>query len=488
MKGTRRPVKVVIVGGGIGGLSLAHRLQNEAFKRGADLDLTLLEAASHAGGVIQTFTENGFLIEAGPDCFISDRPAGVRLAEEFGLQGEIIGTQENYRRAFIVRRSKLQPVPQGFYLMAPAAIWPFLFSPVMSWRGKLRLMMEPFIPPPPPEDDEALASFVERRLGREALERVAQPMIAGIYTADPKELSLRATFPTFLEMEQKYGSILRGLRHRSKAKDRGTSGPRYSLFLSFRKGMAVFTDTLQESVKPSIQLNTRVRAVRFKGPFTWEVSTGQGRTETADFVCLALPAPQAAELLRETSPDLASSLAGIDYASSATVSIAYRRKQVRHPLNGMGFLIPATEKRTLNSCSFSSQKFPDRAPEGCVLFRGFTGGKMEEQIYALPDPELIAGVERDLAELLGIEGKPLFSHLCRWEKSMAQYTVGHVSRVKTIEEKTSKLPGLYLGGNGYTGVGVPDVIARSEEIARKIMGVAFRIEEQQGSAAFQTRR
>lgn len=458
--------KVRIVGAGISGLSLAYRLS----KSRPDLDIRLLEASDRAGGVLQTHSQDGFLVEAGPDCFISEKPAGVRLAEELGLKSELIGTDKRHRKAFIIKNSKLYPVPQGFYLMAPAALLPFLRSPLVSWKGKLRMLMEPFISPPPPMEDEALASFVERRLGREVLERVAQPMIAGIYTADPKELSLRATFPAFLEMEQKHGSILRGLRHRPKAKDWGTSGPRYSLFVSFRHGMSTLTKALEERVKPLLRLDTRVESIRHKGPFRWEV-TANGATEEVDFVCLTLPAPASGRLIQEGAPELSSLLTGIEYASSATVSLAYRREQIRHPLNAMGFVIPATEKRTLNSCSFSSQKFEGRAPEGYVLLRGFTGGKMDAHVYAMPDDELIAGVKRDLADLLGIEGEPLFARLARWEKSMAQYAVGHVGRVKRIDEEAAKFPGLFLGGNGYTGVGVPDVIARSERIASNLPAI-----------------
>jgi oxygen-dependent protoporphyrinogen oxidase len=240
--------------------------------------------------------------------------------------------------------------------------------------------------------------------------------------------------------------------------------------------MSTLTNALEERVKPILRLHTRVETIRHKGPFRWEITTADGATEETDFVCLTLPAPASGKLLKESTPELAGLLSGIDYASSATVSLAYRREQIRHPLNAMGFVIPATEKRTLNSCSFSSEKFEGRAPEGYVLLRGFTGGKMDAHVYAMPDDELIAGVERDLADLLGIEGKPIFTRLSRWEKSMAQYAVGHVGRVMRIEEEAAKHLGLSLGGNGFTGVGVPDVIARSERIATDVISLASQFE------------
>ncbi|MFH1261952.1 MAG: protoporphyrinogen oxidase [Pseudomonadota bacterium] len=456
-------MKGIIVGAGIGGLSLAYRLR----KKG--IEVTILEASSSAGGVLKTSRQDQFLIEEGPDCFISDKPAGIRLAEEIGLKNEIIGTQEKNRRAFIVKNGKLHPIPQGFYLMAPASIGPFLASPLVSWRGKFRTLMEPFIPAPPPFEDEALASFVERRLGKEVLDRVAQPMIAGIYSADPTDLSLRATFPSFLEMEQKYGSILKGLRHRPKTRDKGTSGPRYSLFLSFKKGMSELPTVLVENLLSVLRRNTRVNSMRFLAPYQWEVETSDGRTEKANFVCMTLPAHATGKILRGTAPALSTALEQIEYGSSVTVSLAYRREQIRHPLNAMGLIVPATEKRTINSCSFSSEKFEGRAPKEFVLLRGFAGGKRDEQAYQMDDKNLGIAAERDLGTLLGISGKPIFTKIARWEKSMAQYTVGHVARVAEIERQAAAFPGLYLGGNGYTGVGVPDVIARSERIAEEIL-------------------
>ena len=459
--------RIVIIGGGIAGLAAAHRLLE--LTRQQPIQLTLLEASSRLGGTIETVHRDGFLLERGPDSFISEKPEAVALAKRLGLESQLIQTNEQHRRSFIVRDGRLRPVPEGFQLLAPSRIWPFLTSDIFSFAGKARIAADLLLPRKVTNgrNDESLASFVRRRLGTEALERMAQPMVGGIYTADPETLSLRATLPRFLEMEREHRSlILAMLRQRGNVPDKGTSGARYSFFLSFDRGMQVLVDALARAIG-ECRLNTRAESVKRDGP-PWTITTNSGEQIEADAICLAVPAYVAASLLEQTNAELAGKLQQIKYASTATINFGYRREVIKHPLDGFGFVVPFVEKRSLIACSFSSVKFSRRAPEGQVLLRAFAGGALQPEIFQLAEAELVARVDADLRELLGISEKPLFVEVAKWERAMPQYEVGHVERVKEIESLLE--PGLTLAGNAYHGAGIPDCI-RSGEKAAEAAGV-----------------
>lgn len=452
-----RTKRIVIVGGGISGLAAAHRL----IELGSDV--TLIEAGPRLGGTIQTHHRDGFLLERGPDSFISEKPEAVALAKRLGLEPRLIQTNEQHRRSFIVRNGRLRPVPEGFQLLAPSRVWPFLTTDIFSLTGKLRMAADLILPRQNGKDDESLASFVRRRLGREALERMAQPMVGGIYTADPETLSLRATLPRFLDMEQKHRSLILAMLRQSKTS--GTSGARYSLFLSFDKGMQVLVDALADVI-PNVRLNTRINTIRFNE--TWTLTSDTGETFEADAVCLAVPAYVASQLLQNINQELAAQLNSIKYASTATINLAYPRAAIKHPLNGFGFVVPFIEKRSLIACTFSSVKFNDRAPEDHVLLRAFAGGALQPDVFASSDLE--TRIEADLSELLGITGKPLFTEVAKWERSMPQYEVGHLERIQLIEKNL--MPGLALAGNSYRGAGIPDCIRSGEKAAESLISSA----------------
>ena len=481
--------RAIVIGGGITGLAASYRLTREAEKRGIPLHVTLLEARPRVGGVIHTTHRDGFLIEHGPDAFISTKPWAKALCEELGITDAFIGTNPNMRRSFVVRNGTLHPVPEGFYMMAPGAFLPFLKSPIFSWRGKLRMGVEPLIPRRGDVADESVADFVRRRLGNEAFERIAQPMIGGIYTSDAENLSLKATFPRFLEMEAEHGSIIKALletrKRQASQMHRDTSGARYSLFLSFASGMQTLVNRLQQahltvargpvpcepvpcepvpcecSSQAYLYLNSRVVTVQQeKNGSGWHVSLADGEVLEAELLCIALPAPQTGKLCENVSPSLAAKLQAIAYASSATLNFAFRREDVEHPLNGTGFVVPVTEGLALIGCSFSSVKFETRAPEGHVLLRAFvrecTGEPTERAL-------------KETAALLGIKKEPLFSVVSRHTRAMAQYQVGHQEHVKDIEALVASLPGFALAGNAYHGIGIPDCIHSGEQAARALL-------------------
>lgn len=456
--------RVVIIGGGISGLAAAHRL----IELNPSLDLTLIEASARLGGTVRTDEREGFLLERGPDSFITEKPEAVALAKRLGLEAQLIGTNSNHRRSFIVRKGRLRPVPEGFQLLAPSRIWPFLTSDIFSLPGKARMAADLFLPRKSANGiaDESLGSFVRRRLGREALERMAQPMVGGIYTADPETLSLRATLPRFLDFEKEHRSLILAMLRKARAQ-RGTSGARYGLFLSFDRGMEVLVEALKEAITGcTVKLNTSVVAIERER--RWRLKTDKGDTIEADAICLAVPAYLAAQLLSGVNTSLAAQLKQIKYASTATINLAYRRDAIGHPLDGFGFVVPFVEKRSVIACTFSSVKFPGRAPDDHVLLRAFTGGALQPEIFALEESEIVKRVENDLRELLGITGQPLFTEVSKWQNSMPQYEVGHLDRIAVIENSVRELPALALAGNAYRGTGIPDCIRSGETAAEHI--------------------
>lgn len=458
--------RIVVIGGGISGLAAAHRL----IELNPTTQVTLIEASARLGGTIRTDEREGFLLERGPDSFISEKPEAVALAKRLGIESRLIETNAKYRRSFIVRNGRLRPVPQGFQLMAPSRIWPFLTTDIFSLGGKARMAADLVLPRRTTNgvSDESLSSFVRRRLGREALDRMAQPMVGGIYTADPETLSLRATLPRFLDMEREHRSLILAMLRKTRAQS-GTSGARYSLFLSFDQGMGVLVNALEQKLTQlDLRTNTEVQSLS-RTAASWIIQTANGATLEADAVCLALPAYKAAELLKEISQPLASDLKQIKYASTATINLAYRRAAIQHSLDGFGFVVPFIEKRSLIACSFSSVKFADRAPRDHVLLRAFVGGALQPDMFALDEDEMLKRVENDLRELLAITEKPLFTEVSKWKNSMPQYEVGHLDRVQSIENDVAQLPRLTLAGNAYRGAGIPDCIRSAEAAAERLV-------------------
>jgi protoporphyrinogen/coproporphyrinogen III oxidase len=478
------PRRIAVIGGGISGLAAAHALVERSAESSRAPQVLLLEQGSRPGGVISTHRRDRFLLEGGPDSFISEKPEAVQLAQRIGLADHLIGTTEAHRRSFIVRDGRLRPVPEGFHLLAPSRLWPFITTGIFSWRGKARMALDLVLPRRAGgangQTEESLAQFVRRRLGREALERMAQPMVGGIYTADPERLSLRATMPRFLEMERKHRSLIRAMMKRrqdesAEGAPEGTSGARYSLFLSFDEGMQMLVDGIVARLPPeSIRLNTMVESLvldRETAEWKIEVSAAD-ETIRADAVCLALPAYTAAHLLRDADAQLAAELEAIPYASTATINLAWKRTDIAHPLDGFGFVVPLVERRSLLACTFSHVKFKGRAPEGYALLRAFVGGALQPEMFELDEVEMTARVTADLRALLGIEKPPLFAFVEKWPRSMAQYHLGHLETVERIMKRVRALPGLHLAGNAYGGAGLPDCIRSGETAADAILAAA----------------
>jgi protoporphyrinogen/coproporphyrinogen III oxidase len=465
---------VVVVGGGITGLAAAHRLVSRASVSRRPIEVILLEAQDRIGGAIWTDRTDGFVIEGGADSFITNKPWALDLAKELGLGDQLIGTDDRNRRSFVVRGGKLLPVPEGFVLMAPGRLLPLLTSPILSLRGKMRVLMDLVLPRKTDDADESLAAFVRRRLGREALDRLVQPLVGGIYTADPSELSLKATLPQFPAMEREHGSLIRAAirqaRH-ARSAERSASGARYGLFASFAEGMDTLPRALAAALPPrTIRTGTTVRRIIRPDPGKpWRIELLDGPPIEAGGVVLTTEAHASARLIDGFDPELALQLRSIPYASSAIVTVAYRRDQVAHPLDGFGVVVPSIEGRSILAVSFLSVKFPRRAPAGTALMRVFVGGAIQPALFDLEDDELAALVRAELTGLLGISGEPLLISVARHARAMPQYTLGHLDRVEAIRLRASKHPRLVLAGNAFGGVGIPDCVRSGLDAAGSLL-------------------
>jgi oxygen-dependent protoporphyrinogen oxidase len=440
--------------------------------------VVVLEAGDRVGGSVNTIQRDGFLFETGPDSFITDKPAALNLCRRLGIEDQLISTAATGRRSYVVRSNTLAPVPAGFQMVAPGKIGDFLASPILSWPGRLRALLDLVIPRRRDEGDESLASFVSRRLGGELLDRLAAPMVGGVYGADPARLSLQATMPRFQAMERKHRSLIRALQASTGSqRPAAVSGPRYCLFATPAPGMGTIVDALVARLpEDTIQLSSAATSVS-RSSSVWSIETGrpvrwpsdladESRLAlTADGLILALPAYRASEVLRDSSRELAAGLASIRYGTSVTVSLAYDRAAVHRLIDGFGFVVPKVEGLRLTACTISSAKFSGRAPAERVLVRVFLG----EDAIGLDDAATLALAHGEIAGLMDIAGEPLTSVVARHPKGLPQYEVGHLDRVARIESLVQRQPSLGLAGNGYRGLGIPDCIASGELAAENLL-------------------
>ncbi len=476
--------KLVIVGGGIAGLSAAYY----AHKNIPGAEITLLEASDRWGGKITTdrveFDDGQFIIEGGPDTFLATKPWAVELCKELGLGERLHGTNPHKKNTYVLHRDRLLPLPDGLAMMIPTNVEAILKTRLVSWFGKARMGLDFLLPAKPVNGDESLGAFVSRRLGREAYENLIEPLMSGVYAGNGDVLSLASTFPYLRDLELKYGSLARGaltmrkqslgLRslqtsHRRQESSDSIPGSR-SAFLTPTTGLAEIVERLVEYLSTNdvmLRLNTRVVSIRYSAPGTWHLTLDTGNMLSADQIIIATPAFAAAQLLRSLDPTLASDLQSIPHASTATVSLAYRQSELPRDLDGYGYVIPRREGRRALACTWTSTKFPHRAPEGYVLIRVFVGRAGQDIPWN--ENDLLALAKEELNLTLGITAEPLLSRVFLWDKAMPQYNLGHPEILKRIDTALEKYPGLALAGNGYRGIGIPDCIHSGELAVDKIL-------------------
>ncbi|MCG8554624.1 MAG: protoporphyrinogen oxidase [Proteobacteria bacterium] len=462
-QGPGEATRVVVVGAGVSGLAAGYRV----LTRAPEVDLRVLEGSTRAGGLIGTVRQRGFVVEQGPDSVLSEKPWGISLLRRLGLGDEIIGTRQGARGAYVVARGKLVRVPSGFSMVAPTHLGPLLSSQLLSVGGKLRACWDLVAPRGPQHEDESLAAFVSRRFGRQVLDRLVQPLVSGVYGADPERLSVRATLPRFVELEAEKRSVLRALR-RTQDGQRAT-GARYGLFVSLRSGMGTLTDELANRLGSCLCLSSSVRSIT-RTPGHYQVHLERGQTLRADRVVVALPADHAAQILCELDSDLAELLRAVSYGSVAIASFGWPLPAMPRPLDAFGWVAPKIERRSLMACTWSSVKFEGRAPEGHLLLRAFFGGaRCEQLLQQRSDRELLDSARSEIASLTGIAGEPGLERLDRHVRSMPQYHVGHLKLVRRIEQRAARHPGLALAGAAFRGVGIPDAVRSGEAAAEAVL-------------------
>jgi len=522
---------VIIIGGGISGLSTAYHLQEEARTAGLPLKFTLIDSDSRVGGKIKTEYIDGFTIDGGPDCFLSRKPWALQLCRKLGISDQLMGTNDDRRKTFVLNRGKLTPLPDGVLLIIPTRFAPFAFSTLISIPGKIRMGMDLIIPPRRGDSDETVADFVRRRLGNEALDKIAEPLMSGIHISDPEYQSLLGSFPRFREMEKKHGSLIRAMlsqrssshgngsakgpgakhanastngkangflenarekllygglrqvmrlvgvpmphgRHTANSPDGLDPSKPLPMFVTMKKGLSQFVNKLAGQLEDgNIVLNKK--AVRLEKIYDngsaprYRVSTEDGDVFEGDAVIMATPAYVSAQLLSSINPRLADELNRIRYVTTSTVSMGFRLADVGKSFDGFGFVIPRKEERPITGCTWSSTKFNHRVPPGHLLLRTFIGGPGHEHMAEKNDQDLVAMVREQLQSIMGLTATPVLTRIFRWNKANPQYDVGHLDRVSEMHKMCETQPGLFLTGSAYEGVGVPDCVHQGQQAAQK---------------------
>ena len=480
---------VVVVGGGITGLTTAYRLAAP----GTGVRVTLLESRDRLGGNIQTRRVDGCVVDGGPDAWVVTKPHATDLARELGLADRLIGTTAKNRRLYVRSEGALHVFPEGAFLIVPTRVLPFARTRLVSARGRARMALDLALPRRRGAEDESMADFVRRRLGREALDRVAEPLLAGIYAGDPEALSIRSTFPQLVELEAKHRSVVLGAMALLRARGHARSGPPPSAFATCKGGTGELVEALAAAVESrgvTVRRSVRVASIRrprggilappsprwlvdVAGPergAPGDLAAGDQRAElAADAVVITTPAHAAAGTLEGLDADLARELRGIPYLSTATVVLAYRRADVPHPLDAVGIIIPRTEGRSLLAATFVTSKWEGRAPDDVVLLRAFLGGHRDPEAVTRDDDELRDVARKELGDLVGVRAAPLFARVTRFERANPQPIVGHGARLARIRGRLVALPGLELAGAAYDGVGIPDCVRQAGEVAARLL-------------------
>jgi len=440
--------KALIIGGGISGLSAAYYLSK------AGIHPTLLERTARIGGVIQTSVRQGCVLEEGPDGFLGAKPWALNLIRELGLADQVIGSNDHSRITYIVKKGKLVRMPEGLMMMVPTKLMPIAATPLLSWSAKIRMGLEIFRKPKCAQPDRSVYDFLLDHYGQESIDYLAEPLLAGVYGGDPREMSVNSVLARFVDLETRYGSLTRGALAQPRPK--GTSS-----FLQTLKGGL---GQLIEALCPSADVKQANVETVEQTPGGFRVRA-DGSWLEADHVVVATPAGDAANILESLQPELSHLLAGIPYTTSVTLSLGYRKATFDHPLNGHGFLVPKKERKYIFGCTWVGNKFNHRVPDDMVVLRCFLGA----DAMPLSDGALVGAARAELRGIMGLEAEPVFHNIARWPDSMAQYTVGHEQRVARIEEIVRAIPGLYLAGNAYHGIGIPDCVRMGQEAATRII-------------------
>ena len=432
------PVKVAIIGGGISGLSAAYYLSK------AGIRAALIEKQDRLGGVIETHRVADCIVEAGPDSFLASKPAALDLIRDIGLESEVISSNDHLRRTYIKKNGRLVPMPDGLMMMVPTKMAPVAASNLISWPTKIKMGLEYFRKPSAAAGDRSVAEFVREHYGQETVDYLAEPLLSGVYGGDPEELSASATLGQMVALETRYGSLTRGVIESRKKAPPGGGG---SLFRTMKSGLGQLVDGIEAKLTVD-RIHAAATAVE-RTAAGFRIALGNGSSIEADKVIVACPAHAAGPLLRPLDPAMADGLSAVRYNSSMTIGLIYDKVKLGHPLNGFGFLIPKVERRKMAACTWVGTKFSHRVPDHLALIRCFVGGGAAATAEEMRD---------ELRELMGVTAEPVATCIYHWDRAMAQYTVGHAGRIAGVTGRAKQIPGLYLAGNAYEGIGIPDCI------------------------------
>lgn len=463
---------IAIIGGGISGLAAAYALEKKAAENNHPIKITLIERADRIGGNISTENYNGFRIEGGPDSFFSPKPAAIKLAIELGLTDSLLNTDSEKKGISVYYNNRLHNIPDGVILLNRSMIKPLLFGSLISFRGKLRMALEPFIPKKKDGEDESLANFIRRRVGGEFLYKIIEPLLAGIHAGNAETMSIRSTFPHFVELEEKYGSIARAIFSPKRGDGGGRRSPSYTPFVTLKEGMKQLHEAIVANLKNTeINLNMDVAKISEIGS-GYRILVKAGKEVEADAVIITTPAYSAADMIGSIDQGLAAKLREINYASTATITVAYPKKNIDQSfMKGFGIIIPRSGDNLIKAITITSNKFSHRAPDEAILIRVFVGGVGDEDMLSLSDKDMLRSIRKGLKEIMGIDEEPILTRVNRWEKVWPQYEVGHEKSVDEIEEIVSGHKGLYLTGAAYRGIGIADSVLNSEKIAEQILSL-----------------
>ncbi|KJD43698.1 protoporphyrinogen oxidase [Paenibacillus terrae] len=463
--------KVVILGGGISGLSAAFYVKKLAEDRQLEVEITLVEKSERLGGKLQTVRQNDFMIEKGPDAFLARKTAILDLTMELGLEAELVSTNPKAKSACILHKGKLHTMPMGFILGIPTKLTPFIRTGLISPLGKARAALDLIIPAKKGDADESLGDFIKRRLGKEVLDQITEPLLSGIYAGDTHSLSLMSTFPQFKLMEQKHGSLIKGMSkgagRKSAVQDKLLDIAKKSMFLSYRSGLSTIVERLKERLD-TVRFVMGQGVVEVRKESGYQVILEHGQKIDADAVICAIPAFEAATLFSGVAS--ASWLHNIHYVSVANIALAYKNTDLNLAFEGTGFLVPRKEGKKITACTWSSTKWSHTAPEGYTLLRTYIGHAGAQEWIQMTDDQLVDAARKDLKDLMGLKAEPEFAEVSRCDRSMPQYPIGHKEHMAKMRQDFAQyLPGVFLCGAGYGGVGIPDCIAQGKEAAEQLL-------------------
>lgn len=451
---------IAIVGGGITGLTAAYELQQKVAKENLPYQITLIEADHRLGGKFQTVHRDGFVIERGADSFLERKTPAIRLVKKLGLEDELV--RNSTGQAYILVGDTLHKMPTGSFMGVPTDLEAFFETDLLTEAGKERVKQDLTLPKTDVVGDQSLGQFFRYRFGDELVENVIEPLLAGVYSSDLDDMSLLATFSNFYDLEQKYGSLIKGLQQ-TRQRPKADTGKRAGQFLSFKNGISTLIDALADAIKEDVAIVYDKVIQIERGENGYQIDLQEGNPLQADVVMMTMPHPVLSDVFSKY--DAFEPMLEMPANSVANVVLAFDEAVIDQSLDGTGFVVSRNSDYRITACTWTHRKWKTTTPDGKVLLRAYVGKPTDQAVVQLTDDEIVEIVLADLGTVMGIHGDPEFTIVTRWKNKMPQYTVGHTERIQTVREQVrEQLPGVFLAGSSFEGVGIPDCIEQGEKM------------------------